>query len=386
MKTNEHVSTPQHCSLTQPMTPCASDRNITTPLLLRTTELVSTSQHCSLTPSMAPCTSDRDISTPLLLRDVIQDTQDSHNTPLTLHADEELRALLRAIPTRADFESLASRLEASHRRDVAAVRTDITALSERMGAGEATVTELTQRLKQVEDTQTNQTKVLLTEQLHLEEIEDRSRRNNLRIRGLPESTGTEDLTATAIAIFRDTARADFPATMSFDQIHRALGPKSTDPNRPRDVICRVHQYTHKEIILRKAWEIRDVEFDGASIQIMPDLSRATLQRRAMLKPVLELAQCAGVTYLWGYPISVTFKKRSQFFTLRSHAELPALFDFLETDPVTVPDWLQLIPRFANRLGGPNLRRPGSPRPQRTQRRSRITSPAEDREIQSRLLW
>lgn len=134
---------------------------------------------------MAPCTSDRDISTPLLLRDVIQDTQDSHNTPLTLHADEELRALLRAIPTRADFESLASRLEASHRRDIAAVRTDITALSERMGAGEATVTELTQRLKQVEDTQTNQTKVLLTKQLHLEEIEDRSRRNNLRIRGLP---------------------------------------------------------------------------------------------------------------------------------------------------------------------------------------------------------
>lgn len=38
-------------------------------------------------------------------------------------------------------------------------------------------------------------------QLYLEDLEDRSRRQNLRLRGLPESTGTEDLSATAVAIF-----------------------------------------------------------------------------------------------------------------------------------------------------------------------------------------
>lgn len=345
----------------------------------RTNEPVSTPQHYSLTPSMAPSSSNKEMTIPSLFREDLQDTQGPHTTPLTLHADEELRALLRALPTRADFESLASRLEAAHRKDIAAVRTDINSLSDRMNAGETTVTDLALRVKQIEDTQATQTKLVLTQQLHLEEIEDRSRRNNLRIRGLPEATGTEDLSATATAIFREIASTDFPATLSFDRIHRALGPKSTDPNRPRDVICRIHQYTHKEIILRKAWEMRDVEFDGANLQIMPDLSRATLQRRAMLKPVLELAQHAGITYRWGYPISVTFKKRSQFFTLRSPMELPALFDFLETDPVTVPDWLQLLPRFTQRGGGSGLRRPGSPRPQRSRRRSRITPPEEDRE-------
>lgn len=73
--------------------------------------------------------------------------QDLHTTPLTLHADAELRALLQALLTRADFESLASRLEASHRRDIAVVRTDITALTERMETEEATVTDLAKHLK-----------------------------------------------------------------------------------------------------------------------------------------------------------------------------------------------------------------------------------------------
>lgn len=188
----------------------------------------------------------------------------------------------------------------------------------------------------MKDTQSTQAVSVLAQQLHLEEVEDRSRRNKRRIRDLPEATGTEDLAATAIAIFRDIAGSDFPATMSLHRIHRVLGPRSTDPNRPRDVICRIHQYVHKEVILRKAWEAREVEFDGATIQIMPDLSRATLQRRAMLKPVLELAQHAVITYHWGFPIAVTFWKQSQFFTLRSPAELPALFDVLEADPVDVP--------------------------------------------------
>lgn len=38
-------------------------------------------------------------------------------------------------------------------------------------------------------------------QLHLEELEDRSHRNNLRLRGIPEATGSEDLAETVTAIF-----------------------------------------------------------------------------------------------------------------------------------------------------------------------------------------
>lgn len=105
----------------------------------------------------------------------------------------------------------------------------------------------------------------------MEEIEDWGRGNNLQLRGLPEATGAENLPATTLAIYQQLAGDLFPASLEFDRIHRVLGTRSPDPERPRDVICRIHCYSHKEIMMRKAWEAERVEFDGAVIKILPDL-------------------------------------------------------------------------------------------------------------------
>lgn len=88
----------------------------------------------------------------------------------------------------------------------------------------------------------------------------------------------------------------------------------------------------------------EVEFDGAVLKIMRDLSRSTLHRRALLKPVLEAAKHAGITCRWGFSISVTFKKAQQSFTLRTPADLPTLFASLDTDPIKIPHWLQPLQR------------------------------------------
>lgn len=114
------------------------------------------------------------------------------------------------------------------------------------------------------------------------------------------------------------------------------------------MVCRIHHYAHKETILKKAWKKGDVEFDGAQITIPPDLSRATPQWRAMLRLILEAARQSGITYRWGFPLSETFRKIQSFLTLHAKADIPALFTFIEITPITVPDWLQMIPRAAPR--------------------------------------
>lgn len=86
---------------------------------------------------------------------------------------------------------------------------------------------------------------------------------------------------------------DVPANVELDRVHRAQGPKPTDPNHPRDVICRLHYFSQKETILRKAWEAGITELDGAGVKILPDVSKATLQRRALLRPVLDQKRQAG---------------------------------------------------------------------------------------------
>lgn len=52
-------------------------------------------------------------------------------------------------------------------------------------------------------------------QLHQEEMEDRSRCNNLRLRGLPEATGSEDLAATVT--FRRLPGDPLPQNLEYDR-------------------------------------------------------------------------------------------------------------------------------------------------------------------------
>lgn len=108
--------------------------------------------------------------------------------------------------------------------------------------------------------------------------------------------------------------------------------------------------------------------NGAQIRIMPDLSRATLRRRAMLRPLLERVSQTGHTYRLGYPMAVTFRKDASAFTLQSASDLPALFRFLGTDPIQVPDWFQFLPHQAGRSGSAAYRGPLMPRLQRGRRR------------------
>lgn len=85
----------------------------------------------------------------------------------------------------------------------------------------------------------------VTLQLHMEDLEDRSRQNNLWLWGLPEAMGPEDLAAFALEIFRRLSDDPLPAYLELNRIHRALGPCPAYPNHPWDVVCMVHHFTHK---------------------------------------------------------------------------------------------------------------------------------------------
>lgn len=209
----------------------------------------------------------------------------------------------------------------------------VQSLSDRLAA-EETLVSLESRVGNQESLQ----------KLHAEDTEDQSRRNNLQLWGLPEATGTENLSETVATIFHKISGGAIPTPLEFNSVHRALGPRPADPGRPRDIICRLHHYTHKETILHQAWEAGVIDFDGSSVKILPDLSKVTLQHRAMLQPLLDLACRLGLTYRGGYPLSVTFRKDQRSFTLRAPADLPALFTFMEMEPISIPNWLPFIQR------------------------------------------
>lgn len=214
--------------------------------------------------------------------------QSRAETPLTglrsAGGDTELWALLKALPTKTDIESLLSRTETQHHKEIQEVRGELQTLSTRLSAGETSVSDLEHRVADLEHLQNAHIDAATMLHLHMEEREDRSRRNNLCLRGLPEMTGHEDLAVTAADIFHKLPGDTLPQKLEFDWIYRALGPCSADPNRPRDVICRLHHCSHIETITRKAWEASVIDFVGTQIKILPDVSWATHAEKGYAPP------------------------------------------------------------------------------------------------------
>ncbi|CAH2284411.1 Hypothetical predicted protein [Pelobates cultripes] len=116
------------------------------------------------------------------------------------------------------------------------------------------------------------------------DAEDRSRRNNLRLRGVPESVMPNDLPAYVQGLLRAYA-PDIPTDMFLiDRVHRVPKPRNLPGTIPRDVLLRAHYYHIKEAVLRASRTRSEPHENYATIKILADLSAATLKRRRDFQP------------------------------------------------------------------------------------------------------
>lgn len=127
----------------------------------------------------------------------------------------------------------------------------------------------------------------LTQQIYMlfaiaEDHENRNCRNNLRICGIPESLPAANILPKLKRLFNNLLGTEENAEIEINRAHRTLGPKSQDPNQPKDILCRIHYFTVKELILRKARERVDILLDGYQVQLFSDLSKMTLDKRHAL--------------------------------------------------------------------------------------------------------
>lgn len=111
----------------------------------------------------------------------------------------------------------------------------------------------------------------------LEDLESRSRRNNLRIYGIPEDT-EKGQTLTFVKDWLNT-ELSIDADLQIQRAHRALAPKPKADKPPRSVIVNFLQYSVKELVLTKAWEKKIIKIGNSRIYFDHDYSAGVLQRR-----------------------------------------------------------------------------------------------------------
>ncbi|CAH2275848.1 Hypothetical predicted protein [Pelobates cultripes] len=253
----------------------------------------------------SPGTSSRTGSTPGSL------TCGSPRDALTqLSAD--LAAVAANMLTRGDKADLIAELRTAIREEITAVRQDLTVLEQRVDALEVHQLQATQHQQATELAATRQGNIILDLRRQVEDLDNRGRCSNIRVRGVPESddeTPRELLEGLFTQILGDEASPDF----GLERAHRALRAPCRD-GQPRDLICCLQFFQLKEALMRAARTQRSIRYMDSQIALYQDLSTLTLDARRALKPITSVLREKRIPYKWGHPFSLQARVGNQWHT------------------------------------------------------------------------
>ncbi len=144
------------------------------------------------------------------------------------------------------------------------------------------------------------------------DIEDRSRRNNVRQVGLPE--GAEG--SNAAGFLRVNLSKWIPPLkgrdIEIDRAHRVYdGGRGSD--RPRTLIFRVLRWHDRSEILkgaRQAYPVKCAQ-DNVTLLFFPDFSPATTIRRKAFNPVLKKMTALGLQPFLIYPAVIKLRHKGE---------------------------------------------------------------------------
>lgn len=210
----------------------------------------------------------------------------------------------------ADLRNVAADIKNTLMAAITDMRSDIQAMTMRVEEVEITQAHHETSLCQVQQLTESHAFHLREINRHMEDLDNRGRRRNLRVRGIPESIDPTQLSLTVTNILNDLLERPLDTPIAFEQIHRALCPRGRETDLPR--VCCLMDFPLKEEILRKARSCNQLSFQGATIKFYQDLFNITLQRRRELRPLLEVLRARSIIYRWKFPfcLSVTHQGRS----------------------------------------------------------------------------
>jgi len=224
-------------------------------------------------------------------------------------ADDITKVVAEAVaPFKKDLEQMDKRLD-TQESQVGEIQKTISDCGDRVVALEATVELLGGLCK--------------TLRAKAEDQENTSRRQNLRIVGLPEGTEGASPTKYVSRMLEDLVKKgvlDKPPEV--DRAHRSPRWKPRAGEPPRAVIIRLHSFLEKEKILRWAKESRSCEWEGHKVRIYQDIGAELAKRRAGFNRVKTVLYQRQIKFGMLYParLWVTFNGLEYYFETPEAAE------------------------------------------------------------------
>ncbi|KAL1246547.1 hypothetical protein QQF64_034592 [Cirrhinus molitorella] len=180
---------------------------------------------------------------------------------------------------KASFETLDTKLDNIH--------STVAAHGQRIDSLESGLTEVSERLELLEATCSGISKDNESLRAKLSDLEGRSRRQNVRIVGLPESIEgprpTAFFSTLLVEVLGDQILSSPP---ELDRAHRTPAPKPAPGQRPRPVILRFHRYQVKDLVIRESRKKGVLIYQGHTIRIFDDYSPDVLKLRGEFKEAM----------------------------------------------------------------------------------------------------
>lgn len=161
----------------------------------------------------------------------------------------------------------------------------------------------------------------------LDDYENRARRCNLRVIGVPENCeGQSPLTFMSEFLVKILNDDSFTKPPELDRAHRALMPKPASGERPRPFILCFHRYQEKNRVLQLAIQKRQLMYDGKKIFIFQDLSPRLASKRNAFKKVKSLFYEKGIKFSMRYPATLLVNFEGSRFSFDSAESAEAFYD------------------------------------------------------------
>lgn len=225
-----------------------------------------------------------------------------------LDAEEDMRSIL--LEMRSGLKTIDSKIDA--------LTSSLDAVKEKVDKHETRLDVLENRLSDTHDptaeAQTqilNMEKVLEVIRLKNEDLEARSRRNNLCILGLLESTAISKMEPYIDNLLRELFGPVLSPVMIAERAHRSLGPRPPPGAPPRPIIARLLNYTDRDAILREARAKSPITHQGNNLSFYPDYTPSVQAARREFLPVKKILQAASVPYAMLYPAKLKITHESQ---------------------------------------------------------------------------
>lgn len=211
-----------------------------------------------------------------------------------------------------DIQGLRAQL-AAELRDV---RRDVDELGERVATMEEHNVDREESLHQLQQELLRLREQNLDLQTHAEDLENRSRRNNIRIRAVPWKAEGEDLREYVGSLFQQILGEEETSVVQMDRVHRVGLPRGKNAPPPDILVC-IHDFQIKERILRRARDQQPLLFRDHHPALYEDLAASTLAKRRDFKPVTTYLKEENIPYSWGHPFCLIFKHNGKLVQISS---------------------------------------------------------------------